>query len=247
MFCLKNEDYYLIHFTSFKTAYKEDLNRDETGFNNLLGIIKNGFRFNKGATYTPRYSNGSSGIELHVGMICFTEVQKKTININNDKFGKFGICMKREWVEKYSGQPVLYTLNGSINNSLLLKLDDLIFKTNQIYQETNDKRIEEVSSSLANISIHFQAFTEVRKYKDENEWRIIDDPQNTVLENALKPLQNVKNEGQFDIIYSELFLPINNGDDGEFFIIPKEYKDLFCEKVINSKHNIQKILFFEDL
>jgi hypothetical protein len=109
-----NEEFSLIHFSSFSTGYKNNSNRDDIGLNNLLGIIENGFRFNKGGTFTPIEPNGKLGSKLNVGMVCLTDVRRKEISGNINKFGKFGLCMKRDWVKKYSGQPVLYSFTGLI-------------------------------------------------------------------------------------------------------------------------------------
>ena len=91
-----NEKYYLIHFSSFFTGYKNKSNRDKVGFYNLLGIIENSFRFNKGGTFTPVEPNGKRGIKLNIGMVCLTDVRRGEISQN---IKKFGICMKREWVK----------------------------------------------------------------------------------------------------------------------------------------------------
>jgi hypothetical protein len=61
-----NEEYYLIHFSSFSTGYKNNSNRDDIGFNNLLGIMENGFRFSKGRTFTPMKPNGKLGPKLQL-------------------------------------------------------------------------------------------------------------------------------------------------------------------------------------
>ena len=127
------EDSYLLHFTSFFTTYKKFRDRDDVGFKNLIRIIKQGFRFNKRGTYTPRESKGKPSIKMDIGMLCFTEVDLKTIKGNIEKFGKFGICMKKEWVKKFSGQPVLYSFEESVNNKLLNNLSDLITKTHNIF------------------------------------------------------------------------------------------------------------------
>jgi hypothetical protein len=241
------EKYYLIHFSSFLTSYKDDSNRDEVGLNNLLGIIENGFRFNKGATFTPIQPNGKQGIKLNIGMICLTEVRLGEILYNAKKLGKFGICMKREWVNKYSGQPVLYSSKHSVNNKVLNSLNNLITQTNNIFLENNDYRLKNITSSIADISNHFQAITEIIKYKYENEWRIIDDPQNDELQKTLIPWQKIEIVNNCEIYSSVFFLPISNGDDAEFFIIPKKFKEAFCNKVINPDINKKKIMFFEEL
>ncbi|HCS37988.1 MAG TPA: hypothetical protein DIW44_00175 [Anaerolineaceae bacterium] len=242
-----NEDMYLIHFTSFFTNYKKDQNRDDIGFNNLLGIIENGFRFNRQHTYTPTELNGRRGIKLDIGMICLTEANKYDIKKNRDKFGKFGICMKKEWVEKFSGQPVLYTLEGSINEIILNNLNQLITNSYNLFQESKDTRINQISLSIAGISNHFQAITELIKYKYENEWRIIDDPQNDVLQKSIIPWQITEEKNGCEITYCKNYLPISHGNDAEFYIIPKEYEELFSSKVVEPDYNINKIMYFEDL
>jgi hypothetical protein len=242
-----NEEFSLIHFSSFSTGYKNNSNSDEIGFNNLLGIIENGFRFNKGGTFTPIEPNGKPGIKLNIGMLCFTEVRLKEISGNINKFGKFGICMKRDWVKKYSGQPVLYTFEGSVNNKLLNDLNSLIPATNNLFLETNDFRLKQISLSIADISNHFQAITEIIKHKYENEWRIIDDPQNEVLQKSLVPWQKIEPVNNCEVYSTVFFLPISNGDDAEFFIMPKDYKELFCSRVVNPNNNKNKIVLLEDL
>ena len=245
------EESNLIHFTAFCTKYKKkskdyEDRRNKIGFNHLLGIIENGFRFNRGATFTPRDPDGKLGIILHIGMICFAEVSKNYFFDNIDKFGKFGICMKKEWIQKFSGQPVLYTFPNSVNNKILYDLNNLIGTTHNLFLETNDIRTKQISLSIADISNHFQAITEIIDYKYENEWRIINDPQNEVLENAICPRQKIKFINNCEIYSSDLYLPISDGDDAEFYIIPSDYKDLFCSKVVNPDNNRKKIVTLEE-
>jgi len=242
-----NEEFNLIHFTSFFTSYKKETNRDINGFNNLLGIIENGFRFTGHSTFTPIESNDKSGISLRIGMICFTEVRHIDICRNLHKFGKFGICMKREWVKKFSGQPVLYSFDGSVNNKLLFRLQNLISTTQNLYQEIGDDRIEKISLSIADISNHLQAITEVIDHKQENEWRIIDDPQNEVLQKTIIPFQIIEHRKKSDIYSANFYLPISSGDDSVFYILPKDYIELFCNKVVNRISNEKKIVVLEEL
>lgn len=242
-----NEEFSLIHFTSFCTADKNFPNRDAVGFENLLGIIENGFKFNKRGTFTPVDPEGKFGIRLNIGMVCLTEVNRKEISGNINKLGKFGICMKRKWVKKYSGQPVLYSFDGSINNKLLNNLNSLISTTYNLFLETNDLRLNQISLSIADISNHFQAITEIIKHKYENEWRIIDDPQNEELQKSLVQWQKIEPVNNCDVYSTVSFLPISNGDDAEFFILPKAYEELFCSRVVNPNSNKSKIMLLEDL
>lgn len=242
-----NDASHLIHFTSFSTADKNFQNRDATGFDNLLGIIENGFKFNKRGTFTPVEPDGKLGIRLNIGMVCLTEVNRKEISENLNKFGKFGICMKRKWVKKYSGQSVLYSFKGSINNKLLNNLNSLISTTYNLFLETRDSRLNQISLSIADISNHFQAITEIIKHKYENEWRIIDDPQNEVLQKSLVQWQKIEPINNCEVYSSISFLPISNGDDADFFIVPKDYEDLFYNRVVNPSNNIKKIVLLEDL
>ena len=85
------------------------------------------------------------------------------------------------------------------------------------------------------------------KCKYENEWRIIDDPQNETLQKALIPWRKIETINNCEIISHVLYLPISDGDDAEFFIIPKDFKDAFCDKVVNPNINKKKIILFEEL
>ncbi len=253
--------YFLIHFTSFATPYKNftETERDKNGFNNLLNIIENGFRFFLHDTFTPIDTNYKSGIAQKIGMICFSEVRLSEISQNTDKFGKFGICMKREWIENYLGQPVLYSSKYTINNMLLNKLLELISETAKLISDTenfsgkNDKQLKQISLKIAGIFNHFQAMTEVIDHKYENEWRIIDDTQNEVLNKSLVPEAQLKTEESLDktrsidLNFNIFYLPISFGDDAELFIIPKDYEEAFCNRVVNAENNKKKLIFFEDL
>lgn len=181
---MANEEY-LIHFTSFDTNYKKFEDRDGSGLTNLLGIIENGFKFNARKTYIPRPLDHTPGTELRMDMICFAEISSKDIVENKDKFGKFGICMKRSWVEKYSGQPVLYTFSSSFNNQILNRLNDLISKTYRVYLDTKDDRIHQVSLEIADLSNLLQALMEPMNHRSEKERRIINYPNNEILNRDL--------------------------------------------------------------
>jgi hypothetical protein len=81
----------------------------------------------------------------------------------------------------------------------------------------------------------------------ENEWRIIDDPQNEVLRKVPIPLQKIEAINNCDI-YSTVFAHSgSNGDYAEFFIMPKVYKELFCSRVVNPDNNKKKIILLEEL
>ncbi len=244
------DEEYLIHFTSMKTdnkKYKNDDDRDEKGFDYLLGIIKNGFMFASNPTYTPKKKNNKTGTELRIEMVCFAELSLSDIVKEKDRFGNFGICMKREWMETYSGQPVLYSSPSSVNNSILLLMDDLIYTSYRVFQGIKDDRINQLSLDMAYLSILFQGITEPISHKKEKEVRIIYNPRNKVLDKDVfsKPKQEEVNSA---IVYSSSpFLPISSGDDAEYFIIPKRYRAKFCDRVINRKSNEKKIRFIEDI
>jgi hypothetical protein len=242
-----SSDDYLIHFTSFKTGYKKFYDRENEGFANLLSIIENGFKFSSGKTYTSKQPDKSLGIQMRVGMICFAEIRLKDIADNKGKFGNFGICMKKEWVEKYSGQPVLYSFASSVNNKIMVRMGDLVDETYQLYLELKDERIKKITTEIAGISNLFQAVTEIIKYKCEKERRIIDDPNNELLEKDIQYLPIMETKENTEIYYSLKYLPISKGGDAKFFIIPKKFKELFCDGVINCEDNKEKIRFIEDI
>ncbi len=139
-------------------------------------------------------------------------------------------------MEKYSGQPVLYSFDGSINNKLLNNLNSLISTTHNLFLETNDLRLKQISLSIADISNHFQAITEIIKHKYENEWRIIDDPQNEELQKSLVQWQKIESVNNCDVYSTVSFLPISNGDDAEFFILPKYLSENYIEQYLGTSH-----------
>lgn len=244
---MPNEEEYLIHFTSYMTGYKKFSDRDDTGFKNLLGIVENGFEFNARKTYVPQSRDQKHGIELRLEMICFAEITLREIFENKEKFGNFGICMKKKWVEKYFGQPVIYAFSSSFNNNILVRLNELIYITYNLYLENKDKRINQISLEIADLSNLLQGLMEPINHKSEKERRIINYPNNEILKNDIEVWHKEKIINNFIVEQQKFFLPISQGKEAEFFIIPKGYQELFCDKVVNSDDNRRKILFVEDI
>jgi hypothetical protein len=243
---------YLVHFTSFKPEGKEidELERDSAGFNKLLLIIKNGFMFHGNKTYTPRETDDKSVMELTVGMICFTTLfSLNEIRDRKEKFGNFGICMKRDWINKYSGQPVSYAYEISVTNKILCGLNNLAKETRDLSEVLENEPLKNISNKIAYLSTLLQATTEPIEHTIERETRIIDDPHNERIENGINAgaIWETKDIGSCEATYAKLCLSISNGDDAEFFIMPKKYKEDFCNKVINGENNSKKIRFIEDI
>jgi hypothetical protein len=68
-----------------------------------------------------------------------------------------------------------------------------------------------------------------------------------VLQKALIPWQKIEAINNCDVYSTVFFLPVSSGDDADFFIVPKEYKELFCNRVVNPNRNKNKIVLLEDL
>ena len=166
---------------------------------------------------------------------------------NNDKYGNFGICIKNSWIKKYLGQPVLYSALSTYNNQILIQMDDLISKTHDLYLNTKDDGIDQVSLEIADLVMLLQALMEPMNHKPEKEIRVINYPKNKNINRDLVTWceETITTN---NIAYSPIhFLPISEGEDAEFFIMPKRYQEIFYDRVVNPDRNGQKLRFIEDI
>lgn len=232
-----------IHFTSFSTNYRDPSDRDQKGLENLLGIIKNGFKFSSRRTYIT-HQNGIS-TELWIQMICFAELSALEVKNNQEKFGRFGICMKKAWLNKYFAQPVLYTMESSYNNNILNRLNSLITDLLELSKEFEVKKINELSLQIADLSMLFQALTEPMNHYSENELRIINYPNNPELQNDLNYHQEIKDDKNGVLYYSVPYLPFSIIEDIDFVLIPESFYSEFLKGVHDSQKLKSKIRFFE--
>jgi len=67
------------------------------------------------------------------------------------------------------------------------------------------------------------------------------------LQKSLVQWQKIEPVNNCEVYSTVSFLPISNGDDADFIIVPKDYEELFCGRVVNPSSNKNKIVLLEDL
>ncbi|MDR3235818.1 MAG: hypothetical protein LBT48_03720 [Prevotellaceae bacterium] len=208
---------YVSHFTS--------------EFENLKGIIENGFKSNENKELAidesptdsqkifSKFYTQLTGITENeykntfnsIPMVCFCDIPKKLIKQHLKEYGEYGIGLTKEWAIKCGISPVIYLPQKSRLHSLLNSINKLV------------KQLPQLKEQIDNLREYIKPYMndkENKKYYDEREWRYV------------PPLQ------VFDTDNTETYLKFEKEDI--CFIVVKTSKE---------KKEIQKILQakFEDI
>ena len=145
----------------------------------LIGILTNNFqpRFSK-----ETFSSTSSTFSYFIPMCCFCDIPLSQVEKHMNKYGKYGLGMKRTWVEEKKLNPVHYIQMESNFYNYFKQMD---FRNNLIGPKINNNEmqqdfINDMSNHMTFVFTHFKPYNHINKksgqdysYYDEREWRYV--------------------------------------------------------------------------
>lgn len=150
----------LIHFTNNLTS--------------LVGILKDNFKIK----YCYEKIEGQNGLYLLIPMVSFCDIPFSQIIEHSNKYGSYGIGLRKNWAEKNGLNPVLYIeKNSTLGMNFFDKLKEMnrggVTKISELSED--QKHIFDIFRYLKNYQGDLQrnGKKEIKDYRfsDEREWR----------------------------------------------------------------------------
>lgn len=218
---------YLIHFSAFNGK------DEQIGLNNLISIITRGLKFCPNEVIPSLTQTGHKKMQLIPSMICFANLARAYYKTNIDKYGRIGICVDRNWVRGFSGQPVFYT---DPNNSKSI-LNNIYSRLETIFQlcDPEKNNLADVIRMQSVISqILLQSLTQNVDDKEQNEWRVIN----------LEAIARIEEKRQ-DPNAPDRYIPLPKDNQTCFFLVPGVLAHQFLSSSVD-KYFKDKMIFTED-
>ena len=161
----------LYHFTGFGG---EDGKTSDESFETLKKILSSSVlllsRNDVEWGYTDSEGKKVTGVSFSPYMVCFTETPLGFANDHIRDFGNFGIGFDIDWVISNKGQNVVYVQDGNVNH-----LGETISK--MLMHLVIDKQSKDFPRKRLHELVYI---TENMNWRNEREWRIVDDKEGQV-------------------------------------------------------------------
>jgi hypothetical protein len=222
--------------------------------------------------FTPRYNkeyillNPNSErpvIDMVIPMVCWCDIPLNRISNHTERYGNFGIGIKKEWAISNLINPIFYVIENTVLAGMLNNISKALIDLGDIMESNKDLKLKlwEVTSNLypsfEYLSQHVKPYNyqripsrqENRKFYDEKEWRYVPDPigfENLIL---YPYLYETDEELQEAVEIANKQIKIRNlsfkPDDVTIIIIEEErYRDE-VEEVICNFFNLNKFQNYE--
>jgi hypothetical protein len=177
-----------------KSLSTEYLSHFTKSFENLINIVKDGFKpnickelaiderptqkhktfINPFADFFDEEETESQNVKRYIPMVCFCDIPSKFAKTHREIYGQYGILLTKQWAIDHGISPIIYLPENSKLHTIFYNISGLIKKSIDNYSSDVAPMKEEINKLQEYIKA-YKKENEKYKYYDEREWRYIPD------------------------------------------------------------------------